>query len=147
MAATLDEILFQTEEIARHLFLGHGPGSQTMEGAVDGIAARTIKSAGQTDAIQKQVADSGSLLVAVNEQTLGRIETKAGALGIQAASLSDAVRDVATEIQGVRQDIAALNAKIDDLSASVGKDLAGIVELHRAIAGIKQDVANLPQRP
>jgi hypothetical protein len=76
MAATLDEILFQTEEIARHLFLGHGPGSDTMEGVVAGIAAGTVKSAGQIDAIQKQVADTGSLLVAVNQKTLGRIENE-----------------------------------------------------------------------
>jgi archaellum component FlaC len=112
-----------------------------------GLVPQTLS---KVTALAKVVDGTHELLAAVNEQTLGRIESLVLSLGTGISDkvdyLNGELAAVRTDLDAVSRDLVTLNTKIDELSATVEKDLSGMIELHAVVAQIRKDIANLPQK-
>jgi hypothetical protein len=155
MAASIADVFDELEDLSSHMWRGHGdhpgPGATTLPGMVPELSRAVSALTDRIGGIEKQVADTGSLLIAVNEQTLGRIESALNAgvlfLGNKLIKVEGDVDNVRQSVATVSQDIVTLNARVDGLEAVIQKNLAALLELHAKVDGITKDIAGLPRNP
>jgi uncharacterized protein YicC (UPF0701 family) len=151
--ASIDNVFEEVLLLSRMLWRG----PSTSRGVVlQGLVPETLRQvtglgAGIQD-IEKQVAETGRLLNAINEQTLGRIETeiKDGRDFLNAVNeqtlgrIETDIKDVPESLATVRQEVADVNAKLDGLKVDIEQEL---MRLHAHLDAIKKDIASLPQKP
>jgi methyl-accepting chemotaxis protein len=152
MAASIVDVYDELKWLSARMWRGYGEYTTsapqpTLPGMVPEIHRLVSGLAARIAGIEKQVADTGSLLNAVNQQTLGRIESAVNGvvpyIGSQVIDVKADISTVQQSLAGVNQDVVALRAQVDDLAADVEKELMAIIELHAKVDGVKKDIAGL----
>jgi hypothetical protein len=152
--ASIDDVFTELKDLSARMWRGYAPtvGGAIGPGMVPDTQRKVTALTAQVAAIEKQVLESGTLLNAVNEQTLGRIETELrGGRELLNAVNEQTLGRIETEIKAVvqflptvRQDMTDLQARLDALKGDIDN---AILDLHSKLDGLKEDIQSLPQKP
>jgi hypothetical protein len=161
--SVMDEVLLLSRVMWRGPIPTPNPGMQ-LEGMLPAVHREVRNLAGIARATSTAVHESQALLTAVNEQTLGRIETQINAINEQTLGrietaindgrvllaavneetlgrIESEIKDVLQFLPTVRGDMNDLSAKLDTVLAELNQDMT---DLHAKLDGIKADIQTLP---
>ena len=130
--ASIDDVFIELKDLSAKLWRGYSPvqGGRIGLGMVPDVQRQVTALTARVVEIDRQVGETQSLLNAVNEQTLGRIETAItdgreylNAVNEQTLGrIETDIKEVLQFLPTVRQDMTDLQARLDGLK----KDIEGL---------------------
>jgi hypothetical protein len=142
--ATTEQVLQEVLLLSRYLWRGPTKHPEpALEGMVPDIQRQITNLTSWTGNIHRDVIQNGSLLKAVNEETLGRIESQIRAVN------EETLGRIESQIKEVRQFLSAINeetlgrieTKLDGLKADMEQESA---RLHAHLGEIEKAIEGLP---
>jgi hypothetical protein len=144
--ADINDVFIELKDLAAHLWRGTSPKPGVMEpGMVTDIRDRVTDLTARAREIAIAVSETRSLVYAVNEDTLGRIESeiKDVRLFLDAVNEQTLAR-IEGAVAGLRAELTDLRMadRIDDMKASIDSDMKA---MGSKLDGLIKAVQSLPQ--